>query len=144
MGARSRGDCKLRSIGKLKPFSQASALPSSRRGLGRFRPAGPVTQLGVRRRLSQPTTSLHTNRRRLWVVHLWEAFLLQMDDFDRLLEFQLRRKLDGVVAAPVPARRGRAGSGRPTGERHEAVIPRSISIIPIELRADAFVFLEHS
>lgn len=75
---------------------------------------------------------------------MWEAFLLQMDDFDRLLEFQLRRKLDGVVAAPVPARRGRAGSGRPTGERHEAVTHRSISIIPIELRADAFVFLEHS
>ena len=75
---------------------------------------------------------------------MWEAFLLQMDDFDRLLEFQLRRKLDGVVAAPVPVRRGRAGSGRLAGGRHQAVTPRSIGIIPIELRADAFVFLEHS
>jgi len=31
-----------------------------------------------------------------------------MDDFDRLLELQLRRKLDVLVAAPVPVRRGRA------------------------------------
>ena len=44
---------------------------------------------------------------------MWEAFLLQMDDFDRLLEHQLRRQLDPLVAAPVPVRRGRAGSGRP-------------------------------
>jgi len=41
---------------------------------------------------------------------LWEAFLVHMDDFDRLLEIQLRRKLDALVAAPVPPRRGRTGS----------------------------------
>jgi hypothetical protein len=41
-----------------------------------------------------------------------------MDDFDRLIEFQLRRKLDPLMAAPVPVRRGRVGSGRPaTGDR---------------------------
>jgi hypothetical protein len=34
-----------------------------------------------------------------------------MDDFDRLLELQLRRKLDPLVTAPVPARRGWLGSG---------------------------------
>ena len=34
-----------------------------------------------------------------------------MDDFDRLLEFQLRRKLDPLAATPVPVRRGRAESG---------------------------------
>lgn len=49
---------------------------------------------------------------------MWEAYLVQMDDFDRLIEFQLRRKLDPLVAAPVPVRRGRDGSGRPaTGRR---------------------------
>jgi hypothetical protein len=66
-----------------------------------------------------------------------------MDDFDRLLEFQLRRKLDGVVAAPVPVRRGRAGSGRPTGERRDAASPKSSGIIRIELRPDALIFIEH-
>jgi hypothetical protein len=66
-----------------------------------------------------------------------------MDDFDRLLEFQLRRKLDGVVAAPVPVRRGRAGSGRLTKERRAEASPRSIGIIPIQLRPDALVFIEH-
>jgi hypothetical protein len=48
---------------------------------------------------------------------LWEAFLIQMDDFDRLLELQLRRKLDPLVATPVPVRRGRAGSGSPAKRR---------------------------
>jgi hypothetical protein len=66
-----------------------------------------------------------------------------MDDFDRLLEFQLRRKLDGVVAAPVPVRRGRAGSGRLTTERRDEPTPRSMGIFPIELRPDALVFIEH-
>jgi hypothetical protein len=54
---------------------------------------------------------------------LWEAFLLHMDDFDKLIEFQLRRRLDPLVAAPVPVRRGRVASGRLTkGERgtHDA------------------------
>jgi hypothetical protein len=37
---------------------------------------------------------------------MWEAFLLQMDEFDRLLEFKLRRMLDAVVAKPPPVRRG--------------------------------------
>jgi hypothetical protein len=38
---------------------------------------------------------------------LWEAFLLQMNDFDKLLEVQLRRMLDPVVATPAPPRRSR-------------------------------------
>jgi len=33
-----------------------------------------------------------------------------MDDFDRLLQLHLRRKLDPLVAAPVPPRRARPGS----------------------------------
>jgi hypothetical protein len=38
---------------------------------------------------------------------LWEAFLLQMNDFDRLLELKLRQMLDPVVAGRPPSRRGR-------------------------------------
>ena len=74
---------------------------------------------------------------------MWEAFLLQMDDFDRLLEFQLRRKLDGVVAAPVPVRRGRAGWGRPTRGRGEDTSNKPLGMIPIQLRPDSLVFVEH-
>jgi len=33
-----------------------------------------------------------------------------MDDFDRLLEFKLRRMLDAVVVKPPPFRRWRVGS----------------------------------
>ena len=75
---------------------------------------------------------------------MWEAFLLQMDDFDRLLEFQLRRKLDGVVAAPVPVRRGRAGSGRQAKGQRDDATRRPMGIIPIQLRPDTMVFVEHS
>jgi hypothetical protein len=72
---------------------------------------------------------------------LWEAFLLQMDDFDRLLELQLRRKLDALVAAPVPVRRGRAGPGRPirSGRAEES----SQRIGSTKLGA-SLVFVEHS
>jgi hypothetical protein len=38
---------------------------------------------------------------------LWEAFLLQMDDFDRYLETELRVMLNPVVARRPPTRRGR-------------------------------------
>ena len=36
---------------------------------------------------------------------MWETFLLQMNDFDRFLEMQLRHMLDPVVATPAPSRR---------------------------------------
>ncbi len=36
-----------------------------------------------------------------------EAFLLQMNDFDLLLETRLRLVLDPVVASPPPTRRGK-------------------------------------
>jgi len=42
-----------------------------------------------------------------WVLRLWEAFLLQMNDFDILLERKLRQMLDPVVAQRPPVRRGR-------------------------------------
>ena len=41
------------------------------------------------------------------VLLLWEAFLLQMNDFDRYLELELRSMLDPVVATPPPSRKGR-------------------------------------
>ena len=54
-------------------------------------------------------------RRKLWgsrVLLLWEAFLLQMNDFDKFLELKLRQMLDPVVASRPPARRGRLGRRR--------------------------------
>jgi len=38
---------------------------------------------------------------------LWEAFLLQMNDFDLYLETELRVMLNPVVARRPPTRRGR-------------------------------------
>jgi hypothetical protein len=74
---------------------------------------------------------------------MWEAFLIQMDDFDRLLEFHLRRKLDPVVAAPVPVRRRKVGSRRPIKrdrtEAHNNAMSR-----PIEMWPETLVFVEDS
>ena len=36
---------------------------------------------------------------------MWEAFLLQMNDFDRYLEIELKDMLDHVVARRPPARK---------------------------------------
>jgi hypothetical protein len=44
------------------------------------------------------------------VLPLREAFLIHMNDFDRLVEFGLRRMLDPVVASTVPPRRQGARS----------------------------------
>jgi hypothetical protein len=44
---------------------------------------------------------------------LWEAFLLQMNDFDRFLEIELREMLDPVVATQPPRRGGRKNASRP-------------------------------
>ena len=44
---------------------------------------------------------------------MWEAFLLQMNEFDTVLELRLRHLLDPVVATPAPIRRGRASRTRP-------------------------------
>ena len=70
-----------------------------------------------------------------------EPFLIHMDGFDRLLEFQLRRKLDPIVAAPVPVRRGRAWRSRPSKlDRHEPPI-KIAGCIPVELRPDTLAFV---
>lgn len=56
-----------------------------------------------------------------------------MDDFDRLLELQLRRKLDPLVTAPVPARRGWMGLARP--KRRDPETSRSTGARPTDLGA---------
>jgi len=50
----------------------------------------------------------------VWVVilPLWEAFLIQMNDFDRFLEFELRQMLDPLVTSETPRRRRRLGRQR--------------------------------
>ena len=40
-----------------------------------------------------------------------DAFLLQMDDFDRILEFKLRRMLGAVVAEALSVSRRRPSPG---------------------------------
>lgn len=51
---------------------------------------------------------------------MWEAFLLQMNDFDKFLDLQLRNMLDRIVATPAPPR----GRRRPKARRlYLAVAP---------------------
>jgi hypothetical protein len=61
---------------------------------------------------------------------LWEAFLLQMNDFDKFLDLQLRRMLDPVVATPAPPRRNR---------RPKLRQPILAVVAPIELETIAVV-----
>ena len=51
-----------------------------------------------------------------------EAFLLQMNDFDRFLETSLQRMLDPVVATRPPAR----GRRRPAPEPVLVVVPTEL------------------
>jgi len=60
---------------------------------------------------------------------LWEAFLLQMNDFDRFLELKLRQMLDPVVATPPPARRRAKRSPRPVLAVESA--PAVIEAVPV-------------
>lgn len=55
-----------------------------------------------------------------------------MDDFDRLLELQLRRCLDRVVAAPVPFRRA---PNRRTRVIHTAIelTPETMVAVPVQV-----------
>jgi hypothetical protein len=59
---------------------------------------------------------------------LWEAFLIQMNDFDRFLEFELRQMLDPVVTTAAPRRRRRA-KGSPV---LTIVPPRLDGILAVE------------
>ena len=44
---------------------------------------------------------------------MWEAFLLQMNDFDRFLESELRLMLDQVTETPAPPLKGRRKARTP-------------------------------
>jgi hypothetical protein len=78
------------------------------------------------------------------VLPLWEAFLIQMNDFDRYLEWGLRDLLDPVVASGAPRRRQRTGSALPilavmkapielVGDALPAAEPVAVSVRPIHL-----------
>jgi hypothetical protein len=58
---------------------------------------------------------------------LWEAFLLQMNDFDRFLESELRQMLDPVMETPAPPFKGRRKARTPL---------LKVVTAPIELAAD--------
>ncbi len=68
------------------------------------------------------------------VLPLREAFLIQMDDFDRLVAFGLRRMLDPVVASRVPPRRG--------GKRQSAAPFLVVATAPLEAAADSIVIVD--
>ena len=65
---------------------------------------------------------------------MWEAFLIQMNEFDRFLNFELRQLLDPVVASRAPQRvRPKGGSGSPL---------LVVVTAPIELVAEALPVVE--
>jgi hypothetical protein len=64
---------------------------------------------------------------------LWEAFLLQMNDFDRYLELQLRRMLDPVVVTRPPRRKGLKESPR---------LLLAVDVARVELVAEAVPVVE--
>ena len=72
-----------------------------------------------------------------------DAFLLQMDEFDRLLEFKLKRMLDGVVIAPPPGRLNRRG--RPGPAKHAKPLmdqmvfaTRTVEAVPVAVSSALF------
>ena len=54
-----------------------------------------------------------------------EAFLIQMNDFDRYLEFELQQMLDPVVAMKAPLHGSRKSAGSPL----LAVVSASIEVV---------------
>ena len=62
---------------------------------------------------------------------MWEAFLLQMNDFDQYLETQLRDMLDPVVATPAPRRAGKRATARRPILAIEAPIEFVVEAIPV-------------
>jgi hypothetical protein len=65
---------------------------------------------------------------------LWEAFLIQMDDFDRFIEFELRQLLDPVVISGAPRRRRRAKSSpllTIVPPHVEAIVEAEPAVVPV-------------
>jgi hypothetical protein len=65
---------------------------------------------------------------------LWEAFLVQMNDFEQILELELRRLLDPIVAGQPPARRARQKKPR------QPIL--TVERVGIALAADAIPVIE--
>lgn len=57
---------------------------------------------------------------------MWEAFLLQMNDFDKFLDLELRHMLDPVVATPAPPRRSRP----PRARQPILAVEATIELVP--------------
>ena len=62
---------------------------------------------------------------------MWEAFLLQMNEFDAFLEMELRHMLDPVVDTTAPSRRLRKRTRRPilAIEARIELAPEAIPIV---------------
>ena len=60
---------------------------------------------------------------------MWEAFLLQMDDFDRFLEIELKSMLGPIVARRPPTRRGREEEA--STPPHPAMDTPAVEPIPV-------------
>jgi len=95
----------------------------------RVRSAGPARRLA-----SQPVRGSSTAPKTVlcvWVLPLWEAFLVQMNDFERYLESGLRQMLDRVVASRPPRRRRRTGPGLPLPAVEQVGVPvQPIHLLP--------------
>ena len=70
---------------------------------------------------------------------MWEAFLLQMNDFDMVLELRLRHLLDPVVASRPPVRRAGHRMRSPILTVVAGGVERAPSAIPVVEPAGAIV-----
>ena len=63
---------------------------------------------------------------------MWETFLIQMNDFDRYLESELRQMLDRVVDAAAPSRRTWQKNSRlPLVAVVKAPIEKMAEVLPV-------------
>ncbi len=66
---------------------------------------------------------------------MWEAFLLQMNDFDLFLEQELREMLDPIVAHRPPRRRGRQSRIEVVLALEPAPVELAVETIPVNASA---------
>ena len=71
---------------------------------------------------------------------MWEAFLIQMNDFDRFLEFELRQMLDPVVTIGAP-RRLRRANGSPLLTIVPPQVDAIIAVEPVVVPAQPALLL---
>ena len=71
---------------------------------------------------------------------MWEAFLIQMNDFDRFLEFELRQLLDPVVTSGAPRWRRRA-KGSPLLTIMPTHVEQIVAVEPVVVPAQPALLL---